>query len=137
MNATSEAAPPYRRVGRRYELTRDIVFQTDRFGPVVLTRGYRSNGSSSPLPDSHRSRMAAFLHDALYAASGHLRFPGGHDRTWSRADADAAYCAQLLKLGVAAFRRRTNCTGAHRFGARTWDRLAAKRDRRWKRWDFR
>ena len=134
---TTAGDPPYERVANgRFQLVRDVVFQTDAFGPIVLTEGYRSNGSSSPLPDTHASRMAAFLHDALYAASGHLRLSPKRTAGWTRAEADETYCRQLAAFAVSAFHARANCAGARRFGGRTWDRLAPKRERRWRSWNL-
>ena len=127
--------PPYRPVGDRFELTRPIRFETDLFGPVVLTRGYRSNGSSSPVADSEATRLAGFLHDALYAASGHLRFPTGRPRRWTRAEADRIYCNQMRRLGAARWHARLNCTGVMAgVTAKTWRQLAWKRERRWRGW---
>ena len=134
--AVAESGPAYRRVGRRFQLTRPMRFETKAFGTVVLTRGFRSDGSSSPIPDTEATRRAGFLHDALYAASGHLRFPDGAPRSYTRGQADETYCAQMVKLGAAAWHARANCLGTRRLPQieRRWRRLRAKRERRWRRW---
>ena len=123
----------------RFELTAPLCFETGRFGRVVLTAGYRSDGSSSPIRDLEGSRAAGFLHDALYAASGHLRFPDGLPARWTKAEADAVYCAQMARRGVPRWHARSNCAGAKalpqiRFA---WQRLAPKRERRWRQWSTR
>lgn len=128
---------PYRAVeGGRFELTRALRFETALFGPVVLTPGYRSDGSSSPIADVEGSRLAGFLHDALYAASGHLRFPGGTPMRWTREEADGAYCDELARRGVPAWHASANCAGVRRLPhiAASWDRLAPKREARWAQW---
>ena len=94
---------PYRATDDgRYELTRALTFETQAFGTVRLTKGYRSDGSTSPIPDSEATRLAGFLHDALYAASGHLRFPDGAPKRYSKAKVDAVYCRQMRALGAGA-----------------------------------
>ena len=131
------ANPPYRRVeDGRWELTRAVRFDAPPFGTVVLTRGYRSDGSSSPIPDTHGTRMAGFLHDALYAASGHLRFPDGTPDGWTREEADLAYCGEMVRRGAAAWHVRANCGGVRSLPhiAASWARLEPKRERRWAQW---
>lgn len=132
----SSGPRPYQREGRKFRLTRPIRFETERFGTVVLTAGYLSDGSSSPIADVEGSRMAGFLHDALYAASGHLRFPGGAPLTYTKEDADAAYCAEMVKRGVPGWHARANCTGVRRLPhiRAAWQRLAPKRERRFAQW---
>ena len=137
MRPVGGTAAPYRAVeGGRFELTRAVRFDTRRFGPVVLTKGYRSDGSSSPIADVEGSRLAGFLHDALYAASGHLRFPGGAPARWTKAEADDAYCAEMARRGVPAWHARANCTGVRGLPhiAVAWRRLEPKRERRWAQW---
>ena len=127
----------YRRVeDGRFELTAPLRFETERFGTVVLTPGYRSDGSSSPIRDVEGSRAAGFLHDALYAASGHLRFPNGAPASYTKAEADEAYCAEMERRGVPAWHGRANCEGVRRLPhiRVAWQRLAPKRERRWAQW---
>lgn len=132
----SSGPRPYQREGRKFRLTRPIRFETERFGTVVLTAGYLSDGSSSPIADVEGSRIAGFLHDALYAASGHLRFPGGAPVTYTKEDADAAYCAEMVRRGVPGWHARANCTGVRRLPhiRAAWQRLAPKRERRFAQW---
>ena len=120
----------------RFELTAPLCFATERFGRVVLTQGYRSDGSSSPIRDGEGSRAAGFLHDALYAASGHLRFPDGAPARWTKAEADAVYCAEMVRRGVPGWHARANCAGARGLPQirLAWQRLGPKRERRWAQW---
>ena len=127
------AGPLYKAVGGgRYQLLRNLTVDTAVFGPITLTRGYRSDGSSSPIPDTRGSRIAGFVHDALYSASGHLRFRRGYPRGWSQAQADRTYC-ELLRDGTPRWHASVNCRAVGRFGLtrRAWERLRAKRERRW------
>ena len=127
------AEPLYKAIGGgRYQLLRNLSVDTDVFGPITLTRGYRSDGSSSPVPDTRGSRIAGFVHDALYSASGHLRFGHGYPRGWSRAQADRTYC-ELLREGTPRWHASVNCRAVRRFGftRHAWERLRVKRERRW------
>ena len=134
--ACPEASPvsAFRAVaGGRHELTRAICFETEALGTVVLTRGFRSDGASGPVPDMPATRRAGFLHDALYAASGHLRFPDGA-RRWSRREADAAFC-ETLRADAPGWRARALCAGTRLAPVeRRWRALAPKRERRWRQW---
>ena len=137
MATTGHTNPPYRRVdGGKFELTRAVRFETREFGTVVLTKGYRSDGSSSPIADDEATRLAGFLHDALYAASSHLRFPDGAPAGYTKAQADSAYCDEMRDRGAAALHARANCFGVRSLQriAGSWERLAPKREKRWARW---
>ena len=127
-------SPAYRAVENgRFELTRSVRFETKAFGPVVLTKGYRSDGSSSPIADVEATRLAGFLHDALYSASGHLRFPKGAPKRWTKAQADDAYCDEMVKRGAPAWHANANCLGVRTLQriAGSWERLGPKREKRW------
>ena len=131
----AHAGPSYQPAGARFEVTAPIRYETDLFGPVILTPGYKSNGSNSPIADSEATRLAGFLHDALYAASGHLRFPTGRPRRWTKREADQIYCNQMRRLGAARWHAAVNCAGAKSLvTGKSWRQLGWKRERRWRRW---
>lgn len=126
---------PYIAIGNgKYKLTRTIRFDTRQWGTVALTQGFVSDGSSSPIPDNHATRMAGFFHDAMYTSSGHLRFlTRAHPRWWSKKMADREYCRLMFKLGANLYHRQLNCAGA-KYGNHTrkaWKRYRGRRAKRW------
>ncbi len=120
--------------GGKYKLTRTIHFDTKQWGKVALTAGFVSDGSSSPIPDSHATRMAGFFHDAMYTSSGHLRFlTRPHPRWWSKKMADREYCRLMFKFGAKLHHRRLNCSGV-KYGPHiniVWKRYRGRRTTRW------
>lgn len=119
--------------GGKYKLTSELAVQTTRFGVITLTEGYESDGSSSPIPDTEETRISGFIHDALYSASGHLRFSEPGIKGWTRAQADDEYCELMTRLNVATNHQSANCFGVKNLPhiESAWNRLEPKRAKRW------
>ncbi len=130
------AGIPYVALGNgEYRLIADISFITRHFGKVILTKGFVSDGSSSPLDDVDGSRRAGFLHDALYRGSPHLTFVDGFPGQWSKQQADDEYCFQMKRMGVVQRLRRANCSGPKVLPSffSPWDHHRSRRKKFWER----
>jgi len=94
---------------RNLQTTEIIEYQTKQFGKVHIRPDFVSDGSSRPLDRDRGSIMAALLHDALYRGAPQLSFVDGYPGPWSKAEADAAYCLQLQRMGAKPRRAKFNC----------------------------
>ena len=118
----------------RYRLFEAINYETVGFGKVRLEIGFVSDGSSSPIEDDNGSRLAGFLHDALYRGSPSLLFVDGFQGKWTKKDADDEYCHQLKKLKASTRRIRLNCAGPKFLPSLVspWEHHKPKREKYWK-----
>ncbi len=118
----------------RYRLFEAINYETVGFGKVRLEIGFVSDGSSSPIEDDNGSRLAGFLHDALYRGSPSLLFVDGFQGKWTKKNADDEYCHQLKKLKASARRIRLNCAGPKLLPSLVspWEHHKPKREKYWK-----
>ena len=119
---------------RRYQLVQQLQFETQSFGIIQLNPGFISDGSSSLIADDAGSRLAGFLHDALYRGSAYLEFPQGFPGKWSKSQADQEYCFQLERLGASKYRQSINCQGLKSLPTllSTWEYHRVPREKYWK-----
>ncbi len=118
----------------RYRLFEAVNFETINFGKVRLEKGFVSDGSSSPIADDNGSRLAGFLHDALYQGSPSLVFVGGFQGKWTKSNADDEYCHQLKKMKASKRPIRVNCAGPKLLPSfvSPWEHHKLKREKYWK-----
>jgi len=118
----------------RYRLFEAINFETLNFGKVRLEKGFVSDGSSSPIADDNGSRLAGFLHDALYRGAAMMVFVDGFQGKWTKKNADDEYCHQLKKLKASARHIRINCAGPKLLPSfvSPWEHHKPQRERYWK-----
>ncbi len=118
----------------RYQLIELLEFDTQSFGKIQLKQGFISDGSTSPLDDDEGSRLAGFIHDALYRGSSYMYFPDGFPGVWSKAQADREYCHQLKRLGASTSRQKLNCRGPKMLPAvvSAWNYHRRPRESYWK-----
>ena len=118
----------------RYRLFDALNFETINFGMVRLESGFVSDGSSSPITDDNGSRLAGFLHDALYRGSPSLLFVEGFQGKWTKKNADDEYCHQLKKLKASKRHIRINCVGPKLLPSfvSPWEHHRPQRERYWK-----
>lgn len=117
----------------KFQIISDISFDTLTLGQLVLKSRYVSDGSSSPLAEVEATRLAGFLHDALYRGSPYLEFPDGFPGRWTKAQTDKEYCHQLEKPGVSERQQLFNCAGPGLLLSfiSPWDHHRAKRQEYW------
>src|SRR5690349_14174251 len=99
--------------GRHFVLTDNLIYQSDKLGPITVPAGFQTDLASIPrglwniLPPIGGYDKAAVVHDYLYAKAPVLVVDGDFmlPRQISRGDADSALKEAMEVLGVGRFTR--------------------------------
>lgn len=113
----------------RMEVTEDFTFASPSLGPVVVERGFDTDGASVPrmlwslYPADGSYLPAALVHDALYWH--HAVREGGLPVT--RDQADCAFLEAMTALEIPFLRRRILYGAVRAFGWRAWQDNAKRK----------